>query len=547
MHVHRVSTVFLLFLVLILFPLSETTSPIVHASINDVVITSHSLSYYLPPTYQDWYSYIVGEVQNQGSDTVLFVGVTGTFFDSDGNILATDFEYVEIDVLAPDQTSPFLLQSWLPNVPADHYTVSVSQYDVTNETLYREFQIHNDALLYPKSNDYNPYVEGDVENTGQSDVNKCKVLVTLYNVEGTAIRTDSHIIVDMPVGTTRSFNFWFGSTPEISSYQIQVTTFAFTRRLMCTVASPAIPFGSNITVFGALIPDRVDTVTLNYTSPDGKFTLHNVTTSTDGYGYFHDTWMPARIGLWTVHASWAGDATYVGTTSPTQLFTVTKRPTDLTCSLSAPIIEQGQPVNITICLQPTYDTTIQITYYHDTEWRYLTSFNTTQEPCYIYSWVPPHNGSYSLNITCLGDAFQQTTTDGVNLRVKQSSVLNYQIDASITLSETLTISGTLNPALAGTTIVINYTSPSGQVITHEVPTIEAGKFSETMTPDTPGTWNVVLAWAGNDLYAGDVSQESFMVTEPLLSGTNILVVIAITSAGVLTFLRRRAIARSFRH
>jgi hypothetical protein len=526
---HRVHIALLFILTFV--PLHPFLSAVgtINASTDDIVILSHS--YYIDKysaQSEDWYSYIAGEVQNQGSNNVLFIGITGTFFDADDNILATDFEYVAIDILEPGQISPFLLQSYpLANLPVDHYTVTVSRYDVTSETLYREFQIHNDELLYLKAEDYRPFVQGDVENTGQLFVNKCQVLVTLYDAEGIVIGEGRTVITIMPSGSTSPFlvGFYSYTLIEPASYQINVTTFASNRRITCTVASSIIPLGSDISVSGALIPDRAeDLVTLNYTAPDGTFILRNVTTSSDGYGRYHNTYTSSHVGLWSVQASWGGDATYAGAASSTQTVNVTKIPTDLLCSLSATTIELGEAVNVSMCIQPVYNTTIWVTYYRDTMWNELTSFNTTDDSCYVHSWIPPNIGIYQLNITCLGDITHQATMVGVALFVKQSSIISYQVNQNLALGEIVYISGDLNPSLVGTIIFINYTTPGGQIVTHQVQTSKGGRFIDTLTPDMAGIWTVVLAWPGNDEYVGDVSEETFIVTESPLSPTYILAI-----------------------
>lgn len=400
----------------------------VHASDDDVVILCHS--YYRDkssPQSGDWYSYIVGEVQNQGSNNVLFVGVLGTFYDEDDNILAIDFEYIDIDILEPGQASPFLLRSYpLANLPVDHYTVTVSRYDVTSETVYREFQIRNDELLFLKAEDYRPFVQGTVENTGQHFVSKCKVLATLYNTEGIAIGTGRTFITDMSVGSSNPFliGFYSYTLIEPASYQIKVTTFASNRIVTCTVTLPIINLNSNISVSGALIPDQADdTVTLNYTAPDGTVILRNVTTSSDGYGRYNDTYTLSRIGEWRVQASWDGDATYAPSTSSHQTILVTKIPSNLSCSVSTTLIDYGTSLSIAGAITPQIEgTSIIINYTSPDEQIIRHEILTSDGGQFTDSLTPEIVGTWIVDIFWAGNDEYLNTTSHVTFTVQDSGI-----------------------------------------------------------------------------------------------------------------------------
>lgn len=50
---------------------------------------------------------VVGEVENTGSNTAIFVQIIGTFYDSEGEVIEVDTTYAELDTLRPGRTSPF--------------------------------------------------------------------------------------------------------------------------------------------------------------------------------------------------------------------------------------------------------------------------------------------------------------------------------------------------------------------------------------------------------------------------------------------------------
>jgi hypothetical protein len=56
---------------------------------------------------EDGYYYVVGEVQNNTGHKVELVEIAATFYDSAGQVVATDSNPVEMHVLAPGQKSFF--------------------------------------------------------------------------------------------------------------------------------------------------------------------------------------------------------------------------------------------------------------------------------------------------------------------------------------------------------------------------------------------------------------------------------------------------------
>ncbi len=91
--------------------------------------------------------------------------------------------------------------------------------------------------------------------------------------------------------------------------------------ISCTVSPTSLSKGSPINVTGSISP-AVDnaTITLTYTKPDATTLVRTVTSSADGS--YIDTLTPDLTGSWNVKASWAGDATYLGSTSFDTPFTV---------------------------------------------------------------------------------------------------------------------------------------------------------------------------------------------------------------------------------
>lgn len=145
-----------------------------------VKILSHS-SY-----YNSGYFYVVGEVQNLGNNNIEFVKIVATFYNSAGEIIGTDFTYTELDILTPNQKSPFEVNSWPNEINVDHYELSV-QYRTTSDSPYSNIEV----LSHSSFVEYSYYkIIGEVQNTGSSFIEFVKIVITFYDSSGTVICKD---------------------------------------------------------------------------------------------------------------------------------------------------------------------------------------------------------------------------------------------------------------------------------------------------------------------------------------------------------------------
>ncbi len=86
--------------------------------------------------------------------------------------------------------------------------------------------------------------------------------------------------------------------------------------IQITLSSEKITVGESIKVSGYIAPAHEASVTLTYKRPDGQMSNKTVTSSPDGT--FSHTYTLNAEGLWSVIASWPGDADYCGDTSETE-------------------------------------------------------------------------------------------------------------------------------------------------------------------------------------------------------------------------------------
>jgi hypothetical protein len=109
--------------------------------------------------------FVVGEVRNDLPDVLKYVKIVGTFYDSGGRLIDTNFTYTDLDQLRPGEKSPFKLiitdESVLQNLNNYNLTVTGDQVFSSkpapfNITITDEEIAHNveSVNLTAQSNDY---------------------------------------------------------------------------------------------------------------------------------------------------------------------------------------------------------------------------------------------------------------------------------------------------------------------------------------------------------------------------------------------------------
>lgn len=159
------------------------------------------------------YFNVVGEVQNTLGTNVKYVKIVATFYDSSGAVIVADYTNTEIDILKPNQKSPFKLTSYLGNSVAG-YSLDV-QYNTTQDQPFEGLTIVNPTASIDPQGLHN--VVGEVKNNGASEATYVEVVGTYYNSAGKVIGisftyTDPDTI---NAGATSSF--------ELTSYPLAIT------------------------------------------------------------------------------------------------------------------------------------------------------------------------------------------------------------------------------------------------------------------------------------------------------------------------------------
>lgn len=413
---------FALFLILVASMFSATISVNVKATTTDVAILSHnpyvdSLGYYT----------IVGEVQNQGTKNLHYVKITATFYDSANNVLATDFTYTDIDILIPQQKSPFELNTYPSKITVDHYSVVVSSYSETGEVPYRSLRIQGLTTSTDSLGYY--HVIGEVENTGQVDTTYVKIVVTFYNSNGKVIAKDFTYTdpIDIAKGSKAPFDassYPLKITPARYLVQVQCSESMPSSSISCSVSSTSISIGSSITVSGSITPACSGvTVTLSYTLPNATVFKRTVTSASDSK--YSDTYTPSAVGSWSVKASWEGDASYAGATSSSTSFTVSKISTTISCSTSSSEITEGDSVTVSGSISPAVSgKTVTLTYKKPDGSTFTRTVSSGSDGSYSDSYKPNVIGSWNVSASWAGDStYDGASSSSKSLNVKKKGCI----------------------------------------------------------------------------------------------------------------------------
>lgn len=197
----RKSTIYF-FVALTMLSLGLALVPIVFSQPENIKVVSYS--YYID---NQGFLDVVGEVQNNGPNTVSPVILTGTVYSSDGTDQADSYAQIGIDTfsityLNPGQKAPFYMGFYQPNNPQGSSWMAI---DVSNIKLTVALANATTSYQYPDltitSNthsigtktvgidaDFGVYwVNGNVQNTGSQTARNITVFGTFYNSTGSVV------------------------------------------------------------------------------------------------------------------------------------------------------------------------------------------------------------------------------------------------------------------------------------------------------------------------------------------------------------------------
>lgn len=143
----------------------------------------------------------LGEIYNPGSLPLSEVMVQVTLLDENGQLLASETVFPQLDVVPPGEAVSFaILFTDPPREFAQYQTVVLTGVPMSRNTRYYLDLVASD--LQGQAADAARYrVTGDLQNVGASDVENLRLLVTAYDDQERVVAVRQ---VDLPVSVLRS-------------------------------------------------------------------------------------------------------------------------------------------------------------------------------------------------------------------------------------------------------------------------------------------------------------------------------------------------------
>lgn len=289
--------------------------------------------------------------------------------------------------------------------------------------------------------------------------------------------------------------------------------------VIASIINPHVTLNEAVAVSGAMGPSRgAATIALTYIKPDTSTITK--TLETNFAGHFNDTFKPDMQGFWAMYASWEGDDVIIGSTSPTVTFTVTKIPTTLSCSVSPSELTIGDFVIVSGSINLSVsDATVTLIYTKPNSSTVTTASITDSEGDYSDIYTPNTVGFWSVAASWDGDSIHEGASSsevGFTVSKISSSITCEVSSSSLIIGDSVTVYGSINPALSGKIVTLTYekTDRIPPSFTRTVTTGSDGSFSDSYTLDASGAWSVTVSWDGDSIYeSASSTTESFEVKE----------------------------------
>lgn len=173
------------------------------------------------------YYHVVGEIVNESEQWYDFVRIVGSFYDEEGALIGTDFTYIELETLPPNDVGVFDLSINIQEIgrDIDSYELHV-EYDVTTPS-YQDIEANVSNEYFSSSGNYYHLV-GEARNTGTTDCEFVKIVGALYDADETVLSVDfTYTELDIvPAGGASPFDLSLdvsaGIADAIASYRYWV-------------------------------------------------------------------------------------------------------------------------------------------------------------------------------------------------------------------------------------------------------------------------------------------------------------------------------------
>jgi hypothetical protein len=175
---------------------------------------------YVSSTGSIW---VVGEVQNNTSSPIELVKVAVDLFDRNGQLVASETGYTDLNAIRPGDKTCFSVLFFDPPENAIGYEIGGGTY-YSDAEIFSGLSIINDNDTFNSGSERYRIV-GQVKNESSVRARFVSAVATVYGTNGKVIRCDSSYVnsTDLSSGQTSSFeiDFYGLSRSQIGNYRLQ--------------------------------------------------------------------------------------------------------------------------------------------------------------------------------------------------------------------------------------------------------------------------------------------------------------------------------------
>lgn len=228
-----------------------------------------------------------------------------------------------------------------------------------------------------------------------------------------------------------------------------------------------------------------------------------------------------------------------------------KTPTTISCSVSPDRIIIGDSTTVSGTLSTSVSgKTIVLTYINPDGSNLTRTTITKTGGSFADYYEPDMIGSWSVIAEWEGDStYAGSSSQSASFEVLEEAIATtiscFVSQSKVTEGKSITISGEINPAVSGATVIVTFTKPDDQKLAKPTSTNVGGNYELYYTPTEIGHWSVNSSWAGDSVHEGSFSlSKSFTVEEKpffetLMGQATILIAIIVVSVIISIALRRR--------
>lgn len=458
--------------------------------------------------------YVAGEIKNTGSENLEYVKVAVVYYGTVDNVIDAEISYIPIDILTPNQISPFIFERGAAAEVAS-YEVVVSRFFVTEEEPYMDFECSNHRW-----ND--PQVFGWVKNTGSMNAMSINVHVFAYDASGKVLGYGSGyafrdilkpgeespfsaaaynligepdhytLIVEADTTTEQPYTDFqliniieqTGSDSYMISGEVKNTGFSCVDNI--NVLAVFFDVDGNIIYcdtdysIGSLIPGQTSKFEVSAYTYTDVIDHYELWADGDEKAYWYDVDTAWKIFV-TSNSSYVDNISFDRNVK-TISFNISEYGDAGWCSVVVPKELLGGPFTVLVDGATVAHTQTE---------------NATHN---FFSFTYQSN-EHMIELVGTTVAAESTT---ISLSVSETS---------ITEGDEVTVYGTIEPP-AQVSITLTYTTPDGSTLNRTATSSSDGSFSDSFEPTAAGSWSVQASWTGSETQAGATSAtRSFTVLE----------------------------------